>query len=155
MKLHCRGPISDTKIVIAKHGVSKPLCNQSTFSESIYSYIHAQCTYTCSVPLCFSNQSHFENNSFLALHTNKYQLVELPVYVKKFGLRPKSVYFSKFNVSRLVMYTILHRKLKQCYQWHLLQYPCLISRILIWRTLYTSNITFCEVAISHFTTIQL
>ena len=63
--------------------------------------------------------------------------------------------FLKFLVSRLGMFSILYRKLKQVYKCQLLQYTSLILRILTQRTLCTPIITFHKLALRLFTAIKL
>ena len=63
--------------------------------------------------------------------------------------------FLKFLVSRLGMFSILYRKLKQVYKCQLLQYTSLILRILTQRTLCTPIITFHQLALRLFTAIKL
>ena len=63
--------------------------------------------------------------------------------------------FLNFFVSRLGMFPILQRKLKQVYKCQLLQDTSLILRILIYRSLYPSTITFHKVSIRLFTAILL
>ena len=52
------------KIEDPKHSMPKSFCNQNTFSESIYLYIHAQGTQTRSISLYFSIGSHLKNAFF-------------------------------------------------------------------------------------------
>ena len=63
--------------------------------------------------------------------------------------------FLKFLVSRLGMFSILYRKLKQVYKCQLLQYTILILRIFTQRTLCTPAITFHKLALRLFTAIKL
>ena len=63
--------------------------------------------------------------------------------------------FLKSLVSRLGMFSILYRKLKQVYKCQLLQYTSLILRIFTQRTLCTPIITFHKLALRLFTAIKL